>query len=136
MSFKFTLYIPKDCKDSESVKKTWEVLRKIGSLYNIKINKQIINKEKEWELKSQILWFLAVYKRIKIKQTRKAKSLYPQLVIFAGNKPFSFYPQSYGKDEITIEQFLEGLLKGNVCCLHDKEELEKHLSQSRRETEI
>jgi len=125
MSFKFTLYIPKDYKDSEDVKKAWDILRKIGTLYNIKINKQIINKEKEWEIKTQILWFLAVYKRIKIKQTRKTKSLYPQLVIFTGNKPFYFYPQSYGKDVITIEQFLEGLLEGEVRCLHEKFEIKK-----------
>lgn len=125
MSFKFTLYIPKDYTDSEGVRKTWKVLRKIGSLYNIKITKHIINKEKEWELKSQILWFLAVYKRIKIKQTRRTKSLYPQLVIFSNDKPFSFYPQSYGKDEITIEQFLEGLLEGEVRCLHEKFEIKK-----------
>lgn len=123
MSCRLTLYIPEDLKDTGDVKNNWERLKKLGNLYDIKVAKQIINDEKEWDLKSKILWFLAVYKRIKIKQTRRTKSLYPQLIIFIDDKPFTFYPQSYGKDEIIIEQFLEGLLKKTVRCLHDKDEI-------------
>lgn len=123
MSFKLTFYIPEDLKDTDDVKNNWERLKKLESLYDIKVAKEIMNDEKEWELKSQTLWFLAVYKRIKINQTRRTKSLYPQLVVSIDNKPFTFYPQSYGKDEITIEEFLEGLSQKTVRCLHDRKEI-------------
>ena len=123
MSCKLTFYIPESLKDTDDVKNNWERLKKLQSLYDIKVAKEIMNDEKEWELKWQTLWFLAVYKRIKINQTRRTKSLYPQLVVSIDDKPFTFYPQSYGKDEITIEEFLEGLFQKTVRCLHDKKEI-------------
>ena len=130
MSCKLTFYIPESLKNTDDVKNNWERLKKLESLNDIKVAKEIMNDEKEWELKSQTLWFLAVYKRIKINQTRRTKSLYPQLVVSIDNKPFTFYPQSYGKDEITIEEFLEGLFQKTVRCLHDKKEIIANIKYS------
>jgi len=73
---------------------------------------------------------LSVSKRIKIKQSRKGKSLYPQLVVFVDGKGFTFYPQERVKDAITIQDFLTGLLNGEVKCLHEKYEIENELKEA------
>ena len=60
------------------------------------IEKEIIyniDKNFENELKSRILWGIAISKKIKIEQTRRSKS---------------FYPQTKAKNKITIKEFLEG----------------------------
>jgi hypothetical protein len=133
MKISFTLFIPEGVKDTKEVLEIWNnLLKQVKVGYNVRISKEIIDKEKEDKIKFEILLPLAVRKRIKIHQTRRTKSLYPQLVIFLQETPFTFYSQGYGKDQITIKQFLEGLLKGNVYCLHDKEKLEKHLSQKQK----
>lgn len=127
MKISFTLFIPEGLKNTKEVEEIWDRLKQVKGSYNIKTSQEIIDKAKEDKLKFEILLPLAVRKRIKIHQTRRTKSLYPQLVIFLEESPFTFYPQGYGKDQITIKQFLEELLKENVYCLHDKEKLEKHL---------
>lgn len=120
MSIKFKLYVPEDEKNIENI---WEMLKKIESSYRIEIAEQGINKNEEADLKSQILWPIAVSKKIRIHQTGRAKSLYPQLILFINDKPFTFYTQSRAGNKITIEEFLEGVLEGQVKCLHDEEEL-------------
>ena len=127
MSIKFVFYIPEGLKDSDRVKEIDRFLGKIGSLYNVEVIKQVINRSEEEQIKSQFLWRLSVVKRIGIKQTIRTKSLYPQLVIFNGDVPLTFYPQSYGKNYISIEEFLEELLKKRIRCLHDEEELKELL---------
>lgn len=48
-------------------------------------------------------------------------------MIFLDNEPFTFYPQKRrGKEEITIERFLKGLIEGKILCLYDTKELEKY----------
>jgi hypothetical protein len=132
MSIKFVFYIPEGLKDSDGVKKIDRFLNKIGSLYNIKVIKKVINSSEEEQIKSQFLWHLSVVKRIGIKQTLRTKSLYPQLVIFNGDVPLSFYPQSYGKEYISIEEFLEELLKKRIRCLHDEEEIKEIIMKVRK----
>jgi len=80
-------------------------------------------------IKSKILWESSVAKRIRIKQTRKSKSLYPQLIVFGNNKPMTFYPQARAGQEITTKEFLDGLLKGEIRCLHEKFEIEDELKR-------
>jgi hypothetical protein len=133
MSIKFVFYIPEGLKDTDDVKEIDRSLDKIGSLYNIEINKQIINSSEEEQIKSQFLWRLSVVKRIGIKQTIRTKSLYPQLVIFNENTPITFYPQSYGKEYISVKEFLEELLKNRIKCLHDEEEIKEILIGVRRD---
>ena len=113
----------------KEVKEILPLLEKVGSIFDLKIEKKEIKKFGEEKLKSTILWPLSISKRIKIHQTRRTKSLYTQLVIFLDNKPFTFYPQGYGKKQITIKQFLEELIKGRVLCLHEALEFEKKLKR-------
>ena len=124
MAIKFGLYIPRGSEDSKDAAEIKTTLEKVRPLYNIKIINHIMDKKEENKLKSQILWHLSVVKRIGIKQTKRTKSLYPQLIVFSGNTPLTFYPQSYGKGRVTIQNFLEGLLNGKVKCLHDKYEID------------
>ncbi|MCD6092622.1 MAG: hypothetical protein J7J38_01210 [Candidatus Aenigmarchaeota archaeon] len=132
MSIKFVFYIPEGLKDTDDVRKIDRFLDKIGSLYNIEVIKQVINSSEEEQIKSQFLWRLSVVKRIGIKQTLRTKSLYPQLVIFNGDAPLTFYPQSYGKEYISIEEFLEELLKKRIRCLHDEEEIKEIIMKVRK----
>lgn len=124
---KLNFYIPRGMEENEDVKKIKETLENVKSSYSVITSRQIINKEEEEELKSKILWQLSVVKRIGIKQTKRTKSLYPQLIVTKGEKPITFYPQSYSGNEITIQDFLEGILKGEVKCFHEKYEIEEEL---------
>ncbi len=125
MSIKFVFYIPEGLRNTDDVKDIDGFLDKIKSLYNIEINKQVINNLEEEQIKSQFLWRLSVVKRIGIKQTIRTKSLYPQLIVFNEDQPFTFYPQTYGKEHISIQEFLEELLKNRIKCLHDDKELKE-----------
>lgn len=127
MNIKFAFYIPEGLKDTEEVKEIERLLDDFNSAYNIIVNKQTIDRSEENQIKSQFLWHLSVVKRIGIKQTIRTKSLYPQLVIFKENIPITFYPQTYGKEDVTIKEFLEGLLKNKIKCLHDDKELKEIL---------
>jgi len=120
-------YIPRGLRDTDSVKKVEELLEKVRSSLNLDVKEFIIDEDGERELKSKILWGLSVAKRIKIEQTRKTKSLYPHLVVLIDGRPVTFYPQKRPDRKITIEEFLEGLLRGEVRCLHEKFEIEDEL---------
>lgn len=132
MNIRFAFYIPEGLKDTEEVKEIERLLYDFKSAYNIIVNKQIINRSEENQIKSQFLWRLSVVKRIGIKQTIRTKSLYPQLVIFNKDKPITFYPQTYGGEHITITEFLEQLLKNRIKCLHDEKELKEILMGVRK----
>lgn len=127
MDIKFAFYIPEGLKDTEEVKEIEKILDNVKPSYNIAVDKQIIDRSVEEQIKSQFLWHLSVVKRIGIKQTIRTKSLYPQLVIFNEDKPVTFYPQNYGKENITIKEFLEGLLRGKIRCLHDEKDIKELL---------
>ena len=132
MKVKLTLFVPEGLKNSKEIEEAWNILfKKVKASYEVEIEREIIDKEAERKLKFEILLPLAVGKRIKIHQTRRTKSLYPQLVVFIEDKPFTFYPQRYGQEEITIKQFLEELLKKKVFCLHEKTELENSLKEKK-----
>jgi len=121
---KLEFYAPRALED---VKKIEELLNKVKSSLKINVKKFVIDKSGEEDLKSKILWRLSVAKRIRIKQTRKSRSLYPKLVVFRNDKPITFYPQARAEQEITIKEFLEGLSKGEIRCLHEKFEIEDEL---------
>ena len=125
---KLKLYIPYTFKEDPSVERISELLKKLKRQFkSIDVEKIFVDEDGEKSLKSKILWGLSVSKGIKIKQTRKSKSLYPQLLLFIEDRPITFYPQSRGSAEITIEEFIKGLLNGNVKCLHNKYEIEQEL---------
>ena len=128
MAITFNFYIPQGLKDTQDVRDIEKLLDKIKNSRNISVNRKIINDSEEEHIKNQFLWRLSVVKRIGIKKTIRTKSLYPQLVIFNENTPVTFYPQTYGNQHISIQKFLEDLLKGNVECLHDKEEIQSLLN--------
>ena len=125
-------YIPRALQDSQDVKEVEELLRKVRNSLKIVVKKFIIDGNGEEDLKFKVLWGLSVAKRIRIKQTRKSKSLYPQLVVLGNNKPITFYPQARVGEEITIKDFLEGLLRGEIRCLHEKFEIVDELRGVRR----
>ena len=124
---KLEFYVPRALEDTPDVKEIEELLKKVKSFLKINVKKIVIDENGEEDLKSKILWGLSVAKRIRIKQTRKSKSLYPQLVVFGNGKPITFYPQARAGQEITIKDFLEGMLKDEVKCLHEKFEIEDEL---------
>ena len=132
MSLKIIFYVPEGLKDTEYVKEIERILDNVKPVYTIVIDKQIINRLVEEQIKSQFLWHLSVVKRIGIKQTIRTKSLYPQLVIFNEDKPVTFYPQTYGKEDIPIKEFLEGLLKNKIKCLHDEKKLKEIFMRVRK----
>ena len=129
---KLEFYVPRALEDTQDVKEVEELLKKVKNSLKIKVEKLVIDEDGEDNLKSKILWGLSVAKRIRIKQTRKSKSLYPQLVVFGNDKPITFYPQARAGQEITIKEFLEGLLKGEIRCLHEKFEIEDELKGGRK----
>ncbi len=130
---KLNFYIPENEKGSDKNKSIWEDLEKVKSLYDIEITKQLINKDDEEKLKSKILWTIAVFKRIKIHQSVKGKSLYPQLIVFFDDEPFTFYDQTYGKEKkITIKDFLDNLIQEKVLCLHDEDEFAEKMKTLRK----
>ena len=129
---KLEFYVPRALEETPDVKEIEELLNKVKSSLNINVKKFVIDESGEKDLKSKILWGLSVAKRIRIKQTRKSKSLYPQLVVFGNDKPITFYPQARAGEEITIKEFLEGLLKGEIRCLHEKFEIEDELRGGRK----
>ena len=129
---KLEFYVPRALEETPDVKEIEELLNKVKSSLNINVKKFVIDESGEKDLKSKILWGLSVAKRIRIKQTRKSKSLYPQLVVFGNDKPITFYPQARAGEEITIKEFLEGLLKGEIRCLHEKFEIEDELRDERK----
>jgi len=126
---KLEYYIPRgDWEDSKEIE---SLLEKVKSTLDIDYKKSIINEEKERDLKKDSLLSLSVFNRIKIKQSRKGKSLYPQLVVFVDGKEITFYPQERVKEKaITIQDFLMGLLNGEVKCLHEKYEIENELKEA------
>jgi hypothetical protein len=51
-------------------------------------------------------------------------------VVFVDGKKITFYPQERVKEAITIQDFLNGLLNGEVKCLHEKYEIEDGLKDA------
>ena len=129
---KLEFYVPHTLEDTRDVKEVEELLKKVKNSLKINVKKFVIDEDGEEALKSKILWGLSVAKRIRIKQTRKSKSLYPQLVVFGNDKPITFYPQARAGQQITIKEFLDGLLKGGIKCLHEKFEIEDELRGGRK----
>ncbi len=114
---KLEFYVPRALENTSDVKEIEESLKKVKSSLNVDVRKYIIDENGEEDSKSKILWGLSVGKRIKIKQTRKSKSIYLQLIVFGNNNPIMFYPQTRTGEEIKVKEFLGGLLKReiNVC---------------------
>lgn len=124
---KLKFYVPRgDWAESEEI---GSLLEEVKDDLNIDYEKSIITEEEERNLKEDLLLSPSVSKRIKIKQSRKGKSLYPQLVVFVNGKAATFYPQQRVKEAITIQDFLKGLLNGEVKCLHEKYEIEDELKK-------
>jgi hypothetical protein len=133
MISRLTLFVPEGDKDTKDVKNNWGLLKEVESLYHINISKQFINNDDEKNLKSKILLPISITKRIGFAKTNKAKSLYPQLILFFDDEPFTFYPQSYSKDKITMEEFLRSLIQGEVKCLHDTNKLIENMRALKKE---
>jgi hypothetical protein len=130
---RLTLFVPEGNKDTKEAENNWELLKEVESLYHINVSKQLINRDEEEKLKSEILWRISITKRIRFAKTNKAKSLYPQLILFFDDEPFTFYPQSYSKDRITMEEFLKGLIQGEIKCLHDTNKLIENIRAFKKE---
>ena len=124
---KLDFYVPRGARDLAETKAIEDLLKEVKDTLNIDHEKHIVDEKMEQDLKSDVLWSLSVFNRIKIKQSRKAKSLYPQLAVFVNGRAITFYPQERVKEGFTIQEFLKGLLNGEVKCLHDKYVIEDEL---------
>ena len=121
-------YVPRWARDSAEAEEIEDSLKEIKNTLNIDHEKLIIDEKMEQDLKRNVLWSLSVFNRIGIKQSRKGKSLYPQLAVFVNGKAVTFYPQERVKERITIQEFLTGLPNYEVKCLHDKYAIEDELN--------
>lgn len=106
------------------------LLKNVKNSLNIDYEKITIDEQQQQDLKKNFLLGISVTKGLKIHQGKKSKSLYPQLVIFDDEKAIAFYNQERAKEKITIQEFLIGLLNGEVKCLHEKYEIESALQKS------
>ena len=120
-----TLFVPNYQKD---VDLPTPLLRETEKRLGIKTQVKRFTIEDGWNLKMGTMLPVSVSKKIGIKQTRRTKSLYAQLLVYLDGKLFTFYPQSYGEKEISINEFLSGLLRGTIACLHDKQELKEAIA--------
>ena len=109
---KLEFYVPRALENTQNVKEVEELLKKVKSSLKMNVKKIVIDEDGEKNLKSKNSLGLSVAKKIRIMQTRKSKSLYPQLVVFGNDKPVTFYPQARAGGEIIIKEFLEGIVKG------------------------
>jgi predicted XRE-type DNA-binding protein len=116
---KLQIYVPRALENIVDVKEIEELLKRVNFSLAVEVKKFVVEENREEDLKSKILWGLSVAKGIRIKQTRKPKSLYLQLIVFGKDKLITFYPQARAGQEITIKEFLKGLLKGEIRCLHE-----------------
>lgn len=132
MSLRLTFYIPARLKDSPEIAEARELLGRVKERYRIVVKEETINSQEEGQVKAQFLWRLSVTKRIGISQTIRTKSLYPQLVIFDEETPFSFYPQAYGSERISIQDFLRGLADFKVKCLHERHIMEELFTKAKK----
>lgn len=106
------------------------LLENIKDSLNIDYEKIMIDEQQQQDLKKNFLLGISVTKGIKIHQSKKSKSLYPQLIVFEDEKAIAFYSQERSKEKITIQEFLSGLLNSEVKCLHEKYEIESSLQKS------
>lgn len=93
-----------------------DLLSKLKRRYDVRIE-VLKNEVEEGALKGQMLT-PSVWHRIRFPQTRKGKSLYPVLVVRHGGELVSFFPQRRGREQVTMTEFLKGLLRGEVKSLH------------------
>jgi hypothetical protein len=125
MMIKLKLYLPQgfaDNADSKAVEKLLEDIKSNGEVIWEKI---ILDQKEEADLKSKILINISICKGIAIKQSRKSKMLYPQLVVFSDDEPIIFYPQERAGKKIDIQEFLKGLLRKEFKSLRDIDDLER-----------
>lgn len=126
-SLRFEFHIPQGL-NTEEVKEIEGLLENVKSALKIDYKTSRISQEEENMLKSQFLWNLAISKGIGIHQSKRSKSLYPQLLVFNDDIAITFYPQRRPGVEISIQDFLSGLLNGEVKCLHQTNEIEGIIS--------
>jgi len=124
-TIRLMFYVPRVLEDTQKLKKVRDSLK-------VDMKKIIIDEKEKKDLKFEILLGLSISKKMRIKLARKLKFLYPHLVVFNNDEPITFYPQERVGQEITIEEFLEGLLKGKLRYLHDKFEIEDVLIGKRK----
>lgn len=117
------LYVPEYQKEGEVTSPLIAVADKLG----LKTEVIRFTEEEGDKLKLGTMLPVSVSKKIGIKQTRRTKSLYTQLLVLINGSLFTFYPQRYSEKEISIEKFLEGLLNGEILCLHDSDELKREI---------
>jgi len=122
---KLKLYLPRAFADNADAKVVEKLLEEIKSKGEVISEKVILDQKEEADLKSEILMNISICKGIAIKQSRKSKMLYPQLVVFSDDKPIIFYPQERAGKKIDIQEFLKGLLSEKFMSLQNIDDLER-----------
>ncbi len=125
MMIKLKLYLPLSFANNADTKVVEKLLENLESKGEVISEKVIIDQKEEADLKSKILMNISICKGIAIKQSRKSKMLYPQLVVFSDDKPIIFYPHERAGRKIDVQEFLTGLLSGEFRSLQDIDNLER-----------
>jgi len=112
--------LPKGSESSPEALSIIDMLSQVESAMKIPYDKRIFEND---EVHKEKLMALSVMYRLRLPQTSKTKLLlYPHLVLCnEDNEPVIFYPQirrsKNGRVQVTIEDYLKGLLKGRVKSL-------------------
>lgn len=118
-------YLPLSFVNNEDSKVVEKLLNDLESRGEVISETMIIDQKEEVDLKLKILMNISICKGIAIKQSRKSKMLYPQLVVFSDDKPIIFYPQERAGRKIDVQEFLKGLLSGEFKSLQDIDNIER-----------
>ena len=120
MNLRHVYCVPKWAESSADTLSITDMLAKVESDMKIPYNKRVFEKD---EAHKEKLLTLSVMYRLRLPQTSKSKELaYPHLILCNENdEPIIFYPQirrsKTGRVEISISNYLTGLLEGHVRSL-------------------
>jgi hypothetical protein len=121
------IYFYEKSDKTEATEKLLEEVKKKKSIVWVRKSIEDFGEDR---LKRDLLDSLAVWGEIQIPQSKKSKALYSHLVVFRGDKPFTFYPQrrhskKTGDEVVSVEEFLKALLDERFRHIHNAQKLEK-----------
>jgi len=120
MSLRHCYCVPRGSENSSSTIATKDLLAKVEANLSIPFEIKIFDDDSDHKEK---LIHISVRHGLRLPQTLRSKELrYAHIVLCDGNEPLIFYPQirrgRQGKlKEISIQKYLESLLKGSVKSL-------------------
>ncbi len=128
MELRHVYCVPEWAESSPQTVSTIDLLTKVELSMKIRFQKRVFDDDADHKEK---LIGLSVRYGLKLPQTARTKELrYPHLILFDEDGPVIFYPQmrkgGNGRIEISIKNYLENLLKGQVSSLVEVPALKKY----------